>query len=42
MLAMILEKVPDLNGKICFGKFVPFDEINVSVLCDVNGGEVSF
>jgi len=35
----ILETTPDFNGKICFGKFVPFKKCNVSLLCDVNGGE---
>ena len=29
-----------LNGKIAFGKFVPFDTVDVTCLVDIDGGKV--
>ena len=42
VMALLLEKSPDINSKICFGKVCPYEEVNISVLCDVNNGEVLF
>jgi len=39
VIAAMYESAPDINGRISFGKFVPYDEINIGVLCDVNNGE---
>jgi len=38
-MGVILQEAPDINGRIVFGKFVPYDKINVSCLVDVNQGE---
>ncbi len=30
-----------LNGKLIFGKFVPFDTVDVTCLVDIEGGKVT-
>ena len=40
MLAMGLASAKEsLNGKIVFGKFVPFPTVDISGLVDVDGGK---
>jgi len=35
----LLKAAPDVNGKIVFGKYVPFERVNVGCLVDINNGE---
>eukprot|EP01015_Nassula_variabilis_P025120 TRINITY_DN4861_c0_g1_i3.p1 TRINITY_DN4861_c0_g1~~TRINITY_DN4861_c0_g1_i3.p1 ORF type:complete len:239 (+),score=39.40 TRINITY_DN4861_c0_g1_i3:62-778(+) len=37
----LLELAPDLNGKICFGKFVPYNNINVSCLVSIGDKDLA-
>lgn len=39
VMGKLLADAPDINGRIVFGKYVPYDKVNVSCLVDVNGGE---
>lgn len=31
--------MPDLNGRVICGKFIPFSSVNLNVLCDVDNGK---
>ena len=42
LFAAIYKAVPNLNGKISYGKFVPYTTIDSGLLCDINNGEVVF
>ena len=35
----MLEGKDSINGKITFGKFIPFNSVDVSCLVDVKGGK---
>lgn len=35
----VLKENPDLNGKLIFGKFVPYKTCDVSCLVNIDGGE---
>jgi len=39
LFALILEKSPDINGRITFGKYVVNHNINIGVLVNVNEGQ---
>jgi len=38
-VAEMLKGAPDANGRITFGKFVPYDKVSVSCLVDIDGGK---
>jgi len=38
-LAEVLKTAPDINGKISFGKFIPYDKVSISCLVDIEGGK---
>lgn len=31
----------DLNGKIIFGKYIPYEQINISCLVDIEGKDLA-
>ena len=38
-LGQLIASLPDLNGKLVFGKFYPHDSVDVSCLVDIEGGK---
>jgi len=38
-VASTLKDLPDVNGRIVFGKYIPYDKVNVSCLVDIDGGK---
>jgi len=38
-VASVLKDLPDVNGRIVFGKYIPYDQVNISCLVDIDGGK---
>jgi len=39
VLAETMKDLPDINGRIVFGKYLPYDKVNISCLVDIEGGK---
>lgn len=41
ILAELFKKTPSVNGRIMFGRFIPFDGVHITTLVDANGKNLS-
>lgn len=42
MIAGAMKSCPRQYGKIVWGKFVPFEDVDISMLVDINGKDLAF